>query len=300
MQVVKLHADEVDVDEALVRRLLAAQAPRWAHLPLRLVEPPGTDNVMVRLGEELVVRLPRTASAAAGLDKEQRVVPRLAPSLPTAVPVPVVSGAPQGSYPWTWSIAPWLPGRPPSPGSGGVHLAAQLADVVVALRGIGTAGLAPEGSLHSYRGDPLALRDADTRACIGQCHDLLDAARVTAAWDRCAEVEAYAGEPVWLHGDLQPGNLLVDPGGLTAVLDWGMLALGDPAVDCLAAWTLLGPSARTAFRSRVDVDDATWARGRGWALSIALVALPYYVRTDRRITAWARYAIRQAVDDTLR
>lgn len=102
-----------------------------------------------------------------------------------------------------------------------------------------------------------------------------------------------------MHGDLQPGNLLVDEGGLTAVIDWGMLALGDPAVDCLAAWTLLDAAARSTFRSLADVDDATWARGRGWALSIALVALPYYVDSDSRMTAWARYVIQQAVDDAL-
>ncbi len=274
MRVLKLHSDEVDVDEPLVRWLLRSQAPAWAHLALRLVEPAGTDNVMIRLGEELVIRLPRTASAAANLDKEQRVVPRLAPGLPTAVPVPVMVGIPQHIYPWHWSISPWLPGRSLSPGSGDPRLAAQLADFVVALRRLDTLGMTPGGALHSYRGDPLALRDADTRECIGQCHDLLDTSRVTAAWDRCVEVEEFAGRPVWMHGDLQPGNLLVDEGGLTAVIDWGMLALGDPAVDCLAAWTLLDAAARSTFRSLADVDDATWARGRGWALSIALVALP--------------------------
>lgn len=297
MRVVKLHSAEIDIDEPLVRRLLGTQAPAWAQLPLRLVEPAGTDNVMVRLGEELVVRLPRTETAAAGLDKEQQVVPRLAPGLPTAVPVPVMVGTPQHSYPWRWSISRWLPGRSPAPGSGDARLAAQLADFVVALRGIDTFGLTPAGPLHSYRCDPLALRDADTRECIGQCRDLLDTSRVTAAWDRCVEVAEFAGRPGWMHGDLQRGNVLVDQSGLTAVLDWGMLALGDPAVDCLPAWTLLEPAARSTFRSRADVDDATWARGRGWALSIALVALPYYVHTDSRMTAWARYAIEQAVDD---
>lgn len=299
MQVVKLHSDEVDVDEVLVRRLLSAQAPAWADLPLHLVEPAGSDNVVIRLGDELVVRLPRTASAAVSLDKEQRVVPRLAPHLPVAVPAPVMLGVSEEAYPWHWSIGPWLPGRSASPGSGDVRLAAQLADFVVALRAADTFGMTPEGSLRCYRGDPLVLRDADTRECIEQCHDLLDSARVAAAWDRCVEVEEYVGRPAWIHADLQPGNLLVDQAGLTAVLDWGMLALGDPAVDCLVAWTLLDAEARSAFRSRVDVDDSTWARGRGWALSIALVALPYYVHSDSQITAWARYTIAQTVDDAL-
>ncbi len=212
MQVVKLHEDEVDVDEGLVRRLLAAQAPAWADLPLRLAEPAGTDNVMIRLGEDLVVRLPRTQSAAEGLDKEQQVVPRLAAHLPAPVPVPVVQGALQGDYPWAWSISHWLPGRPARPGVGDVGLARQFAEFVVTLRALDTFGLAAEGALHSYRGDPLADRDDDTRECIAQCHDLLDTSRVTVAWDRAVDVEEYAGPPVWMHADLQPGNLLVGAG----------------------------------------------------------------------------------------
>lgn len=299
VQVLKLHSGEADVDEALVRRLLAAQAPAWADLPLRLVDPPGTDNVMVHLGEQLVVRLPRTASAAEGLDKEQRLVPRLAPSLPAPVPVPVLSGVPQDGYPWHWSVVRWLPGHPPLPGSADARVAAQLGEFVRALRAVDPAGSAPEGALHSYRGDPLPERDDDTRECLAQCHDLLDVPRVTAAWDRAVDVEQHAGRPVWIHADLQPGNLLVGGAGLAAVLDWGLLALGDPAVDCLPAWTLLDAGTRPAFRDRVGVDDVTWARGRGWALSIALVALPYYVDTDRQITAWARHAIAQTVDDVL-
>lgn len=299
VQVVKLHADEADVDEALVRRLLAEQAPVWAGLPLRLVEPPGTDNVMVRLGEDLVVRLPRTGSAAEGLDKEQRLVPRLAPHLPVPVPVPVVHGVPQGDYPWPWSVSRWIPGRPARPGVADERLARQLAGFAVALRGLDTDGLVREGVLRHYRGDPLRERDADTRACLEQCRDLLDTARVTAAWDRAVDVEDHAGPPVWVHADLQPGNVLVDGGGLAAVLDWGLLSLGDPAIDCLSAWTLLDARTRPAFRAAVDVDDATWARGRGWALSIALVALPYYVHSDAQITAWARHAIAQTVEDVL-
>ena len=299
MRVVKLHDDEVDVDEPLVRRLLAAQAPTWADHPLRLVEPAGTDNVMVRLGEDLVVRLPRTPSAAQHVDKERQVVPLLAPHLPAAVPVPVMSGMPQDDYPWHWSVSSWLPGRTPVPGSADLRLAGQLAEFVAALRAVDTTGYAAEGSLHSYRGDPLAERDDDTRECIGQCRDLLDTARVTAAWDRALEVEEHAGPPVWMHADLTPGNVLGGRNGLTAVLDWGMLALGDPAVDCLIAWTLLDATTRPWFRKGVGVDDATWARGRGWALSVALVALPYYVHTNSQITAWARHAIRQTVDDVL-
>jgi len=297
MRVVKLHNDEVDIDEVLVRRLLGAQMPQWAALPLHLVDPAGTDNVMIRLGGTLVVRLPRTASAAAGVDKEQRLVPRLAPLLPVAVPAPLGFGVPDAGYPWHWSVSPWLVGLPATPGVADGRLAVQLAEFVSALRTIDTFGLAAEGSLHSYRADPLARRDEDTRDCIQQCRDLLDIRCVTAAWNQSVDVEDYTGQPVWMHADLQPGNLLIGEGRLSAVIDWGGLALGDPAIDCLVAWTLLTPSTRPTFRSRVGVDDATWARGRAWALSIALVALPYYVHTNRQITAWARHTITQTVQD---
>lgn len=299
MHIEKLHVDEFDIDEDLVRRLLASQMPQWADLPLRLAEPIGTDNVMIRLGDSLALRLPRTEDAAESMHKEQELVPRIAPLLPVEVPVPVGVGEPGHGYPWPWSVYPWIAGRNPDPGEAGSELARDLADFVQALRGADTFGLAAEGPLHSYRADSIQLRDATTRRCIDECEGLIDTTRAAEAWDRAKRVPDYDGTPVWMHSDVQPGNVLVRDGRLASVIDWGAVALGEPAVDCIVAWTLLTPATRPAFRARVGVDDDTWHRGRAWALSIALVALPYYVHTNAQITAWSRYAIDQVVADVV-
>lgn len=297
MQIRKLHMEEPDIDVALVRRLLASQMPQWANLPLRLVESIGTDNVMIRVGDSLVIRMPRTPGAAEGITKEQQLVPHLAPHLPVPVPVPVGVGEAAFGYPWQWSVHPWVPGRNPVPGMVDDHLAIQLADFVNSLRRIDTLGLRPQGSLHSYRADPIERRDSATRASIAACGDLLNGALTEAAWEKARHVIDHAGPAVWMHSDLHPGNILVSDRSLSAVIDWGGLALGDPAIDCLIAWTLLTPSTRRTFRLRVDVDEGTWTRGRAWALSIALVALPYYRDTNEQITAWAKHAIAQVIDD---
>jgi len=297
MRFERLHPEEADINEALIRRLLVSQMPQWAELPLRLVEPSGTDNVMVRLGDDLVLRLPRTEGAAVGIEKEQRLVPRIAAHLRVPLPSPVGFGEPGDGYPWHWSVSPWIVGRNPQPGEVSVGLAIELAEFAKTLRAVDTFGLTAEGPLHSYRADSIALRDEPTRRCIDECRGLLDASLVTQAWDQARRVVDFPGERVWMHSDLQPGNILVRDGKLASVIDWGGLALGDPAVDCIVAWTLLTPQTRPTFRSHVDVDGSAWARGRAWALSIALVALPYYVHSNEQITAWARHAIAQVVED---
>lgn len=297
MRVRKLHDDEADVDEPLIRDLLTAQMPQWAALPLRPVDPVGTDNVIVRLGSRLAVRLPRTPGAARNVAKEQGLVPHLAERLPYPVPVPVGVGEPGAGYPFPWTVHAWIPGTNPEPGTASVAVAEQLVRFVTALHGIGTSGYRRAGALDHYRAASIQLRDEQTRLCLAQCADLLDTSLVGEVWDVARRVPDHSGDHVWMHSDLHPGNLLTDDGRLAAVIDWGGLALGDPAVDCLVAWTYLGPGTRAAFRAGVGVDDGTWRRGRAWALSIALVALPYYRNSDARITAWSRYAIDQVVTD---
>lgn len=293
----RLHRGEFVIGDVLVDRLLATQMPQWAGLPRRPVEPPGTDNVMIRLGETLAARLPRTEQAAAALVKEQRLLPRLAAHVPVAIPAPAGFGAPGFGYPWPWSVCSWVPGRNPEPGEADITLARDLADFVRSLHRAGTFGLKSEGLLHSYRADSIQLRDAITRRSIDKCDGLLDRAEVRETWDRARRVPEFSGPHVWAHADLHPGNLVMRGGRLAAVIDWGSLILADPAIDCMAAWTLLGPDTRPEFRARACVDDGTWLRGRAWSLSIALVALPYYIHSNQQITKWARYAIRQVVED---
>ena len=192
----------------------------------------------------------------------------------------------------------WLEGENPSPGhSTGPGLATDLAAFIRTLHAVDLGYEAPLKPPRSYRGGPLAARDAPTRSAIDQCEVLLDTSVLTAAWDTVRRVSESNRTQVWIHTDLQPGNILAADGRLAGVLDWGGMAIGDPAVDLIVAWNLLDNSARAAFRDAVDVDDRTWARGRAWALSIGIIAYPYYVDTNPALAQVSRYQIEQVVAD---
>lgn len=293
----KMHADEADIDGPLVRRLIAAQFPHWADLPLERVESSGTDNVMFRLGAELAVRLPREPDAAGTVELEQRWLPALAPHLPYAVPVPVGQGGPGEGYPWNWSVYRWLGGTNPSVDQLAAPdlpapdlLAVDLARFITDLRRVATTG-APA----SRRGVPLATRDALTRLAVGELRGLIDTEAVTAAWDAALRVPERTGPALWSHGDLAPGNVLMTGGRLSAVIDFGCAGVGDPTVDLIVAWNLLPARARGVFREAVGADEATWARARGWALSISLIQLPYYRTTNPVLAANSRHVIREVL-----
>ncbi|MEO6083242.1 MAG: aminoglycoside phosphotransferase family protein [Umezawaea sp.] len=287
----RMHADEVPVDTALVAELIADQFPRWAGLPLVPVPSSGTDNRMFRLGDDLVARLPRIGWGADTVAREQRWLPRLAPHLPVAIPEPVALGVPGHGYPWPWSVYRWLPGANPTSSTAG-PLVEAIAGFVTALRALDTTD-APAAN----RGVPLADRDTVTREAIDALAGRIDTAAVTAAWEHALRAPVWAGPPVWAHGDLSPGNLLTTGGRLTAVIDFGGIGVGDPACDLLVAWNLLVGDDRAALRAALDVDDAQWARGRGWALSVALVALPYYRVTNPALAANSRHVVAQVVED---
>ncbi|HEY0071201.1 MAG TPA: aminoglycoside phosphotransferase family protein [Chloroflexia bacterium] len=300
----KMHDDEVETDVSLVRRLLAAQFPHWADLPIQPVRSAGTDNAIYRLGDDMAVRLPRIHWATAQADKEHRWLPRLAPLLPLAIPVPLAMGAPGEGYPWHWSVYRWLEGenatmeRIANPR----QAATDLAQFITALHSIDPTGGPPPGPHNFGRGEPLAMRDSHTREAIATLQEqgTLDAdtlAAVTAAWEAALQTPAWHGPPVWVHGDLQSGNLLAVQGRLSAVIDFGGLGVGDPAVDLIVAWNLLSAETRDVFRTALPVDDATWARGRGWALSVGLIALPYYHITNPVLAGIARHSINEVLAD---
>ncbi|MFE7562169.1 aminoglycoside phosphotransferase family protein [Kitasatospora sp. NPDC057500] len=290
------------IDTALVRRLLAEQFPRWSRLPLRRVEPGGSDHVIHRLGGELAVRLPRGEWAAGQAEKEARWLPRLAPHLPLAVPAPLAVGAPAHGYPWHWSVVRWLDGETPAgPAALGDPSAdaAALAGFLAALQALPTApGLAP-GAHNDHLGAPLAGRDAGTRTRIAAVADAFDARALTALWDAAVRAPGHCGPPVWFHGDLHTGNVLALDGRLTAVIDFGGLGVGDPACDLVIAWTLLDAPARAVLRTALGVDDATWLRGRGWALTTGLNAYTHYAATDPRIARATRHQIEAALSEPL-
>ncbi|HEX7255567.1 MAG TPA: aminoglycoside phosphotransferase family protein [Gaiellaceae bacterium] len=274
----RMHADELDIDAALVRRLVAAQFPQWAALPVEPVLPWGTENALFRLGVDLVVRLPRRSRTAERLEKEGEWLPRLAPALRLAVPVPLGAGAPGDGYPSTWAVYSWLPGVPATAAAPDDErrLATDLAQFVADLQRIDPSGGPTPGEHNFFRGCPLALRDGSTRESIATLASTIDADAVTATWEESLAAPAWERDPVWIHGDLDTRNLLVANGRLRAVIDWGGLGVGDPAADVMVAWKLRSGEAREVFRSNLAVDNATWARARGWVLSQAVMALAYY------------------------
>ncbi len=295
----KMHVDEVDVDVALVGRLLAAQFPQWADLPIEPVHSAGTDNALYRVGSDMVVRLPRIEGAIGQVDKEQKFLPRLAPHLPLAIPVPLAKGTPGEGYPWQWSVYQWLEGENATikPITDPDQAAHDLAHFIAALQGIDPVDGPPPGTHNFFRGVPLAMRDCETRAAIATLHGTLDTSALTAAWDAAMQTPAWHGPPIWIHGDLQALNLLVQQGQLSAVIDFGGLGVGDPACDLMVAWNLLSAQTRDIFRAALSVDDATWARGRGWALSCGLIALPYYQSTNPVLASIARHTIDEVLAD---
>jgi aminoglycoside phosphotransferase (APT) family kinase protein len=306
----KMHDDEVTTDVPLVRRLIETQFPQWAHLPIEPVHSDGTNNAIYRLGNELSVRLPLTEDVTLQLEKERQWLPRLAPHLPLAIPVPLAHGQPDpiasgesipdvGAYPWHWSVYPWLPGEPATPNrlTDPTRTATDLAAFISALRTIDPTGGPPPGEHNFYRGVPLARRDPTVRRCIADLEDLIDTRAATAAWDHALQTPAYDGPPVWIHGDLSSGNMLASNGRLTAVIDWGGLAIGDPACELLVAWDLFSASTRPTFRAALNVDDPTWDRARGWALSLALIGLPYYRHTNPGFMRYAHRLLANALAD---
>jgi len=292
----EIHAHEAEGDVALVRRLLAAQFPQWAARPIEWVPSAGTDHALYRLGDDEVVRLPLAWTGAKGLDKELTWLPRLAPLLPVAIPVVLGTGLPAEGYPLPWAVYRWLDGENPTIGhiADPDVLAADLAAFIAALQRVDLA----DGPA-AYRGGPLAAQDAGTRAALAELGGMVDTEAATAAWDAALRAPEWSGPPVWVHADLMPGNVLARQGRLTAVLDFSTVGVGDPACDLIVGWFLLPAPAREAFRAALHVDDATWARGRGWALSLALGQVAHFRDTNPVIVADARQVIRAVLTDHL-
>ncbi|MGW5721097.1 aminoglycoside phosphotransferase family protein [Amycolatopsis sp. NPDC003865] len=279
----RMHADQHAIDTGLVRRLVDGQFPRWAGLPLVPLASGGTVNAVYRLGDELTVRLPLTEGGAGDIAKEQRALTALAP-LPAAVPAVVAIGEPAEGYPWPWAVHGWLDGAPALEG----HAVHGLAEFILALRANTAAGPA------APRGWPLSTVDTATRRAIGELSrtvEPFDPEAALALWAEALDAPQWTGPPCRLHGDLMPSNLLLRDGRLTGVLDWATAGLGDPAGDLVPAWNLLTAGTRPAFRDALAPDDATWVRGRGRALSMAVIQLPYYRHTNPVIAANARYVL---------
>lgn len=287
-----MHDGEIIADLPTARRLVAAQFPQWRALPLSPVRSTGTDNVVFRLGDALALRFPRTAGATAQAKLERRCLPLLADGLPVAVPQVVAVGEPGDGYPWPWLVSRWIGGRTPDPrcfrGAGGNQLAGSVAAFLRALQAMdpASAPLRQPGQ----RGGALGPLDAEFRAAVvrlGEPDQTLAALRI---WDAALSAPPWSGAPVWLHGDVLPGNLILGDAELRGVIDWSCCGAGDPACDLMIAWQF-DSAARATLRQSLDVDDAGWLRGRGWALLQAVLFIPYYAGKLPGAVAEARHRL---------
>ena len=288
----------METDPELVSRLLAAQFPRWADLPVSRVDSAGTDNALYRLGDDMAVRLPRVGWAMGQVEKEHQWLSQLAPLLPLQISDPLVKGEPGEGYPWQWSVYRWLEGenatldRVNDPNEAAI----ELAEFIAALQRIELSG----GSLtveRGSRGVPLATRDEATRKGITSLEAEIDTDAAMALWESALRAKEWDGPPAWFHGDMLPGNLLFEVGRLSAVIDFGGLGVGDPACDLMIAWAFFAGESRECFREALAVDDAAWARGRGHALSQAVLFIPYYLRTNPVGVANARHLLDEVLAD---
>jgi aminoglycoside phosphotransferase (APT) family kinase protein len=257
----------LDVTAALVSRLVRTQFPRWAQLPVTPVANGGWDNWTFHLGPAMSVRVPSAADYALAVEKEQRWLPVLARHLPLPVSTPIALGEPGEGYPFPWSVYSWLDGEPASADriADPVRFAVELAGFLSALRGVDPAGGPRPGRHNHFRGATLRTYAGLVDDSLAKLAGRVDADRVTQVW-RGALDATWDGTEVWFHGDVAEGNLLLVDGQLAAVIDFGTCGVGDPACDLAVAWTLLTAEGRRAFRERMAVDEAQWARGRGWAL----------------------------------
>jgi aminoglycoside phosphotransferase (APT) family kinase protein len=293
-----LRPDDVHFDAALVRRLVAAQFPRWADLPVKPIDLDGWDNTTFRLGEDMGVRLPSAARYAPQVEKEHRWLPKLAPLLLLPIPVPLAKGAPTDGYPFPWSVYRWLEGETAAVGriDDLCRFATALAQFLSALYRIDPAGGPPPGRHNFFRGGPLRVYDAETQRAIAALDGKIDTDAASAVWEAALKA-TWHGSPVWFHGDISSGNLLVEGGRLSAVIDFGTSGVGDPSCDLAIAWTLFGGESRDAFRAALRLDDATWARGRGWTLWKGLITLAEHMNTNPSEAGNARRVIDEVLTD---
>lgn len=248
--------DRDDITADVAARLVAEQFPQWAGLPVEPVGLNGWDNRTFRLGETMSVRLPSSDWYVPQVEKEHRWLPGLATHLPLPIPEPIALGRPSEVFPRPWSVYRWIEGEPACVG-GITDLAAVAADLAKFLSMLyaidASNGPAP-GQHSANRGGSPTQWDEETRTAIDLSSTQIDDRGATAVWDACLAAE-WQSTPVWVHGDVEPSNLIVANGALHAVIDFGCLAVGDPACDLVMAWTFFDDDSAAIFRSGPPFDE---------------------------------------------
>ncbi|MCZ7472003.1 aminoglycoside phosphotransferase family protein [Agrobacterium sp. O3.4] len=291
--------DRIVVTVQQARRLIASQFPQWAALDVRPVELSGWDNRSFRLGDDMLIRMPSAERYVAQVEKEHRWLPALAPFLPVPIPVPLALGQPGEDYPFCWSVYRWLKGESLARQLDCINLSAIASDVAGFLKALHDidASDGPHAGAHNFhRGGSLAVYDGEARASAARLCDEVDQGLAMEIW-QLALSSRWQGQGVWVHGDIAEGNLLVLDGRLSAVIDFGSSGVGDPSSDLIFAWNVLDAESRAVFRRALDLDEATWQRGRGWALWKALIVLDAERGRNEEMAEWSRRTIRRVFED---
>ena len=290
--------DEIVIGVPLVRRLIDAQFPQWAHLPIKPVKFGGWDNRTFHLGPEMTVRLPSSPAYQLQVEKEQRWLPKLAPQLPLPIPVPLAKDEPTAEYPLPWSIYRWIEGDTAlnSRIDDMVQFATDLAAFLNALQNVDAADGPGWGAHNFHRGGPVSHYDDQTRSALEALKGRIETSTAREVWETALASE-WQRPPVWFHGDIATGNLLVRDGSLSAVIDFGTSGTGDPACDLAIAWVSLAGDAREAFRAALPLDKGTWARGQAWTLWKALIVAAEMPGTDKREAERSRQVIDEVLAD---
>jgi aminoglycoside phosphotransferase (APT) family kinase protein len=286
-----MHPGQLDVAPETVRRLVARQFPQWRELPLRAVPTQGTVNALFRLGDDLVARLPLVAATREQLEAEAAAAAELHGRTRFATPEPVAIGEPGPGYPMPWSVQTWLPGTVATPDGQSEAFAHDLAEFIEGVRAIDTRGRTFAGD---NRGGHLPDHDAWMETCLERSEGLLDVPPLRRLWAALRELPREDGD-LMTHGDLMPGNVLVDGGRLAGVIDVGGLGPADPALDLVAAWHLLEPGPREAFRADLRCGDLEWARGAAWAFEQAMGVAWYYVETNPPMSHMGRRTLERLI-----
>ena len=282
----------------LAQELISNQFPHWANLSIAPVEKGGWDNKTFRLGEEFLIRLPSAERYASKVTKEQHWLPILAPKLSLKIPVPVAQGSPSNKYPWNWSIYKWIVGENLSfiPPDNNTSNAVDLAQFMLELHKIPLDGAPLAGKHNFYRGGDLSVYDSETRQAVVKLKRKIDSKTANQIWERALESK-WNSDPVWVHGDFTADNILQKDGKVVAVIDFGGIAVGDPACDLVIAWTYFRGGSRRVFKSELGLDQDTWHRAMGWALWKALIVLASFEGVESEEALNVRSVIGEILDD---
>lgn len=263
------------IEVELVRKMIAAQFPEFAHLPIQAVKNGGHDNRTFHLGDELLIRMPSGKAYEAQVEKESEWLPKLAPQLSLPITEPVAKGKPTKDYPYSWSINKWIVGETVTQNNVDLNqFAGDLAGFLKELQTI-DASVGPRSGVHNfYRGGDLKVYDTETRNALYSLKDQVDVETCQRIWEQALSSK-WQGKRVWVHGDIAPGNLIVRNGRLAGVIDFGILGTGDPSCDLAMAWTFFDANSRAIFMEKMVLDEDTWNRARGWALWKALITFDH-------------------------